>query len=292
MSKPLVSVIIPTFCSGKFLWKCLQSIRRQTYASTEVFVVDNYSSDNTMEVASRFGARVILFRGARSEARNVGARVSSGEYLLFVDSDMELTCRVIGDCVAKLENGFDAVIISEISVGQGFWAKCRALEKSCYLGDDSIEAARFFKRSVFKTIDGYDVSLEAGEDWDLTCRARKAGYKIGRTNSFVVHNEGKLGLRETVLKKSYYGKTLMYYRSKHPEEARQQLKMMRPAFVRHWRRMAHDPIHATGLLLMKTCEYIAYRISYAAATTRIVSTRSYGQNLRTQVVSRLRRIRG
>ena len=52
MSKPLVSVVVPTFNSERFLEECLRSIREQTYSNVEVIAVDNYSTDKTREIAN------------------------------------------------------------------------------------------------------------------------------------------------------------------------------------------------------------------------------------------------
>lgn len=255
MSKPLVSVVVPTFNSERFLEECLKSVKGQTCGNVEVIVVDNYSTDRTREIAEKCEARVVLCRGIRSRARNVGASLAKGEFILSIDSDMELTPNVVGECVAQMESGFDAVIIPEISVGEGFWAKCKALEKICYIGDDLIEAARFFKKVVFESVGGYDSQLEAGEDWDLNQRIRKAGYRIGRINAFIRHYEGRLSLRETMSKKYHYGKTLKRYQVKHPKEAKQQLRLIRAAFMKNWRELAKDPIHALGMLFMKAYEF-------------------------------------
>jgi len=256
--KPLVSVVVPTFNSERFLERCLRSVRGQTYLNVEVIVVDNYSRDKTREIAKKYADRVVLCRAGRSKARNVGANLARGEFIFSVDSDMELTCRVIEECVRKvLMDGFDAVIVPEISVGEGFWARCRALEKMCYIGDDLIEAARFFKRNAFEVVGGYDGELVFGEDWDLSQRIRKAGYKIGRIKAVVRHHEGKLRLQEAILKKRYYGKTLKQYRLKHPDEARRQLTLIRPAFIKNWRKLIMDPLHTIGMFILKACEYLA-----------------------------------
>jgi arabinofuranan 3-O-arabinosyltransferase len=174
---------------------------------------------------------------------------------------MELTANVVSECVARVEGGFDAVIIPEFSVGEGFWAKCRALEKQCYVGDDLIEAARFFRKSTFGTVGGFDAELEAGEDWDLNQRIRKAGFQTTRISAFIKHHEDKLSLRETMLKKHQYGRTLRRYQMKHPEEAKQQLRLLRPAFLKNWRTLTKNPIHSSGMVLMKACEFIAMTLA-------------------------------
>jgi glycosyltransferase involved in cell wall biosynthesis len=162
----------------------LRSIREQTYENIEIIVVDSYSSDDTRKIAKKFGAKITEIKARRSRARSVGAEKARGDFILSLDSDMELTPTVVEKCVRKVGDGFDAVIIPEVSIGVGFWARCKAVEKSCYIGDELIEASRFFKRETFESVKGYDPELEAGEDWDLNQRIRKARYRIGRINVF------------------------------------------------------------------------------------------------------------
>jgi hypothetical protein len=56
-------------------------------------------------------------------------------------------------------------------------------------------------------------------------------------------------------KKFYYGRGMAVYIRKHPAAARQQLRVVRPAFRRHWRRLARDPFTAGAMLVMKACEF-------------------------------------
>jgi hypothetical protein len=185
--------------------------------------------------------------------------MQKGDYLVFVDSDMELTPRVIEECVHEIsKEDMGAVVIPEISVGEGFWTQCKALERSCYIGDDTIEAARFFDKNVFWEMKGYDETIAGGgEDWDLPQRVRKVGYKIGRIDSLIKHHEGRLTLLKTMRKKYYYAKTIRNYIKKNPELAKKQMVLIRPAYIRNWRRLARDPLHTVGFLFMKFCEFVA-----------------------------------
>lgn len=264
MTDPLVSIVIPTFNSEEFLEQCLKSIRTQNHRNTEIILVDNCSRDKTELIGKKYGALFVNVRAKRSEARNIGARSSKGKMLLFLDSDMELASNVISACVKKAKRGYDAIIIPEISVGEGFWSRCRALEKVCYLGDDLIEAARFFPKTTFENIHGFDPALEACEDWDLTSRTKMAGYRIGRIQEFARHHEGILSLKEAMSKKRWYGKTAWLYKKKHPTEAKHQLGLVRPALIKNWRKLATDPIHATGLLFLKSCEFNAMELGRLA----------------------------
>jgi glycosyltransferase involved in cell wall biosynthesis len=253
----VVSIVVPTKNSEGTIDMCLRSIREQTYPNIEIIVVDNYSSDKTNEIARKHG-KVLLKGPERSSQRNFGAKSACGDYLFFVDSDMELTPKVVEDCVkASICSHANAVIVPEFSVGEGFWTKCKALERSCYIGDDTVEAARFFGKDVFFGVGCYDEEITGQEDWDLHVRIRKGGFKIGRINSFIRHNEGRLSLRKAMIKKRYYGKTLKLYKRKHPKDTYAQLKIVRPAFIQNWRRLARDPLHALGMFFMKTCEFSA-----------------------------------
>ena len=252
--KPLVSVVVPTFNSEQFLERCLGSVRAQTYGNIEVIAVDNYSKDKTKEIAERYQAKIVSSGAKRSEARNIGVKEGEGTCVFFVDSDMELSASVVDECLRKIDMGYDGIIVPEVSIGEGFWAECKALEKSLYFGDDSIEAARFFRKSVFESVGGYDLDLEAGEDWALNQKIRKSGSRIGRIAAVVYHLEGRLSLHRTMQKKCYYGKTLKRYALEHPEDAKKQLQPIRLAFLRGWRKLARDPTHAFGMIVMKTCE--------------------------------------
>ena len=252
-----VSVVVPTRDSCRTLERCLRSIRAQTYSPLELVVADNASSDGTRGIAERLADTVLVAGPERSAQRNEAARAASGSALLFVDSDMVLTPSVVAECVEAAARGADAVIIPEQSFGEGFWARCKALEKSCYIGDPSIEAARFFSRAIFERVGGYDEDLAAGEDWDLHERAARAGANVARISALIWHDEGALRISSLAAKKFRYGRTLGLYAQKHPALARRQLRLVRPAFVRHRSRLARDPVAAAGMIVMKASEAAA-----------------------------------
>ena len=72
-----------------------------------------------------------------------------------------------------------------------------------------------------------------------------------------MHDEGALNLRKTMIKKRKYGETVNIYRKKHPEESNAQFQLMRPAFIRNWKKLLKDPVHTSGMVLMKFCEFTA-----------------------------------
>jgi len=255
--KVLVSIIIPTFNSQSVIEKCLNSLKRQTYRHLEIIVVDNYSNDATRKIASRYGS--LYSKGSeRCTQRNFGATKAKGEFLFFIDSDMELESTVVEECVNEaVEKNTDAIIVPEVSVGEGFWTDCKALERSCYINDSSIEAPRFFKKKAFLKLGGYDENLIAAEDWDLSQRLKKSGFLVSRINSLIKHHEGKLSLKKTMIKKYRYGMTISRYIRKHKEESKQQFVLIRPCFLKSYKRLFKKPVVTAGMVVMKACEFAA-----------------------------------
>jgi glycosyltransferase involved in cell wall biosynthesis len=251
----LVSVVVPTRNAARTLDACLRSVRSQTYARVELVVVDNHSSDATPEIAQRYADIFEACGPERSAQRNRGASISRGDYLLFVDADMTLDPHVVADCVkATHETGSPGVIIPELSIGEGFLARCRALERSCYLGDDSIEAARFFPRESFQESGGFDERLDAMEDWDLSIRIAR-GRSLPRTASQIEHDEGRLRIGPVLAKKYRYAGSSLRYIGKHGNRTLGQANLVfRPAFIRNWRRLLRHPLLTLGFLSLKGLE--------------------------------------
>jgi glycosyltransferase involved in cell wall biosynthesis len=251
-----VSIVIPTRNSATTLPACLDSARSQDHSEIELIVVDNHSTDGTGDIARELADEVLLAGPERSAQRNAGARAAGGQFLLFIDSDMVLERSVVSECVRAAQSGAQSVVIPELSFGEGYWTRCKALERACYLGDQTIEAARFFTRAAFELVGGFDESIPAGpEDWDLHERVRLKGGRVGRTDAMIWHDEGRLTLRDTMATKFYYGKGADVYVQRHSGLARRQI--LRPAFVRHWRKLARQPLTAAGMLVMKTFELLA-----------------------------------
>jgi len=249
-----VSVIVTTKNSAGTLEACLESLKNQTVEDLEILVIDNFSNDETPQIARRLATRFEQLGPERSRQRNRGAELATGAWLLILDSDMVLAPEIVAECLAEAAKGFPALIIPEVSQGEGYWAAVKALERACYVGDDSIEAARFIQRKLFEEIGGFDEDLTGPEDWELTARMRLLGAPIGRTKTPLIHDEGHLRLQETVRSKFYYGRTMPRYLAKHPSTGRSQMTLFRPAFFRHRALLLRHPLLTTGMLVMKTAE--------------------------------------
>lgn len=89
--KPFFSIIIPTYNQGYLLKKCLHSVFSQTFKSFEVIVVDNFSTDITKKIISKYNDKIIYKKiknkGVIAKSRNLGLKLSNGEWIAFLDSD-------------------------------------------------------------------------------------------------------------------------------------------------------------------------------------------------------------
>lgn len=126
-----VSVIIPVHNAARFIGACLESLKEQTFKDYEVIVVDDASTDETVEIASKY-AKVIksLKNQGEGAVRNIGAREASGEILAFTDADVILP----KDWLERLVNNFKMRNVSCVgggysgSVGNSFMEKFAYLE--------------------------------------------------------------------------------------------------------------------------------------------------------------------
>ena len=90
MSLPLVSVIIPCYNCKRWVREAVESALKQTYPNIEIIVIDDGSTDGSLEVLRAFGPRIKLETGPNrggNSARNRGFVLSTGEYIQFLDAD-------------------------------------------------------------------------------------------------------------------------------------------------------------------------------------------------------------
>ncbi len=265
-STSLVSFIVPTKDSDRTLAACLESIRAQQGVAVELIVVDNHSTDQTVAIAQQFADEVLTIGPERSAQRNAGAAAATADYVVFIDSDMDLAPDIAREIVEQFShNATDTcLVIPERVDGTGFWVKCRSIEKQMYLGDPRVEAARAFRRQIFIDAGGYDESLTGAEDWELPDRLVRNGGRVGRIESMVSHDEQGLTLFSTFRKKIYYGKGVAGFAANTAGGTKgrfartNSLKRVGRFFVR-------QPIHVIGLFILKAVEVTGVLIGMAIA---------------------------
>ncbi len=128
MENPLVSIIVPVYNSAKYLERALNSALNQTYKKLEIIVVDDGSTDSSAKIIADFqkkDSRIISIRqnnSGQSAARNAGIRLSTGEFLAFLDADDEFDKNFI----LKLLNSYD----EDVDLAVSGILYCRVKEKT------------------------------------------------------------------------------------------------------------------------------------------------------------------
>jgi len=250
----LVSVIIPTRNSAATLERCLRSLRQQTYPRIESVVVDNSSKDQTRDIATRLADRVASGGPERSAQRNQGAQLASGNYLLFIDADMELSERVVEDCVLRMA-GCDALIIPEVTLGESWVAKVRRIERESYRNSYLFEAARLVRKDVFETLGGYETRLTGLEDYDFEAKLEEHGYAVGHAEEEILHHEENLDLGRFLRKRAYYAQGLQLYAQLHPTRAPLQFGVNRILF--YARKSGMSTSAMMQVIALKALEHVA-----------------------------------
>lgn len=124
--EPLVSIIVPVYNTGSYLRQCLESILNQSYNNIELIVINDGSTDNSLDIIQeyrQYNDNLILIsqenRG-QSYARNAGIKRSHGKYILFVDSDDYIDQTTVASIVGKMEkNNLDLIRFPAKSFNDG-----------------------------------------------------------------------------------------------------------------------------------------------------------------------------
>lgn len=264
-----VSVIITTKNAEIFIENCIKSIKASYYKNIEIIVVDNYSTDNTLNIAKNLGARTFIKGPERSAQRNYGAKNSIGEIIGFLDVDMTITENVISQCVMVLEDkNVVGVYIPEKIFSRNFFNRVRNFERSFY-DATVIDAARFFRRDDFINVGGYDASLNGTEDWDLDRRIKniRENAELKSIKSPLYHREYG-GLKSYVLKKSYYASNFKNYFKKwgHDKTTKKQFGIFYRyigVFIENgkWKKLFLHPIYSLSVYFLRFLIGIVYLLS-------------------------------
>jgi glycosyltransferase involved in cell wall biosynthesis len=197
-----ISVIIPVYNASSFLRACLERLARSTELPYECLVVDDGSTDDSVEVARRFGVSVLSTGGRRGPAyaRNLGAKAATGTILFFIDADVcvhtDTLARVLWNF--RIDPQLDALIGSydDSPESPDFLSQYRNL-MHCFVHQHSrSEAATFWsgcgaiRKQVFLEFSGFDESYKrpAIEDIELGFRLVQADKKIVLDHTLLVNH--------------------------------------------------------------------------------------------------------
>jgi glycosyltransferase involved in cell wall biosynthesis len=188
-----VSVIVPVYNGGKFLDRCLDAINASSHKSYELIVVDDCSTDNSVEISHQKGASVLHMpqQSGPAAARNLGAQHARGDVLFFVDADVvvrgDSTARVAAsfednpglaavfgsyddepaeeNFLSQYKNMFHHFVHQQSSTeAETFWAGCGAIDRRIFAAVGGFDGNRYRKPSI--------------EDIELGYRIRQQGHRI------------------------------------------------------------------------------------------------------------------
>ena len=203
-----VSIIILCWNNLEYTKKCIESIRKNTELNYQLVIVDNGSTDGTLQYAETIlNERDMLIRSSKnmgfSSGNNLGARVTTGEYLLFLNNDCEVGVNwleqlitasedavLVGASLAFLEKDDKKKILYYRGVCKNDAEPMSYLEGWCLL----------IRRKDFLHLEGFDIQFDPffSEDADLSFKCREAGLKIKKlpdvpypVHDLIHHHRGK-----------------------------------------------------------------------------------------------------
>lgn len=184
-----ISIIVPTYNEKKILGNCIESLSEQTLKDFEIVIVDDGSTDGTLEILKRLKRSLPNFKFIKQShlgagaARNAGAKLSKGEILVFVDADMTFDKDFLKNLIDPIEKGATKGTFSKeeyVSNWEKVWARCWSINegwepkrrhKKNY--PDHQPVFRAILKSEFDRVSGFTPG-GYDDDWSLS---KKLGYE-------------------------------------------------------------------------------------------------------------------
>ncbi len=206
---PLVSIIIVNFNGKTHLEKCLNSLKKVNYSNFETILVDNNSTDGSVEFVTKNYSDVIIIKlnqnKGYAEPNNIGARLAKGDYLLFLNNDTIVTPEFISEMIKvsekdetiamcqslllKPDGSVDSSgdFIDEIGVVYNSKTKSNEIREI----SSARGASMLVRKKVFEELGGFDEKFFVSfEDVDLGWRAWIMGYRVVMVPKSIVYHSG------------------------------------------------------------------------------------------------------
>lgn len=191
---PSVSIILPVYNGDQYLSEAIQSIQCQTVSDFELIVVDDCSTDSSLQIAQAFAendARIIVLTNKSNSklpfTLNVGHRVASAEFITWTSHDNVLHPDFLEVHLAAFSADVDVTygdyrIIN--SAGHGVGVSTVSAPENLAV-DNVIGASFMYRKSVYDAIGGYAVDKFLYEDYDFWVRAFLSGSNFFRIEDIV-----------------------------------------------------------------------------------------------------------
>ncbi len=193
LMKPKVSVVIPVFNGGNDTHNAIQCALAQTDCDVEVIVVNDGSTDQTLEVLAAWGDRIVTVNKQNegiSKARNAGIQMAKGEWVAFLDNDDEwLSEKLTRQLHLAEESGADAVYTNTLNFGDA--ARVDTLRhpdpsrmptgdlfEQLLIDNFLVTSSMMVRKSALDRVQGFTESPVTAEDWDLWLKLAADGCRF------------------------------------------------------------------------------------------------------------------
>jgi len=173
---PRISIVIPVYNAQNSLADCLESIQKQSFSNYEIIAVNDGSTDQSAEILAGLSDKITIItqpnQGA-CVARNAGAKVARGEFLIFVDADVIMNPLMLEKMFLTLQNNPQAAFAySDFIFGKKtfkLWPfDAEKLKQMPYIHTTSLIRQENFP--------GFDKALKRFQDWDLFLTMSERGF--------------------------------------------------------------------------------------------------------------------
>jgi glycosyltransferase involved in cell wall biosynthesis len=208
------SIIIPSFNEAHVIGSCIASLKEAIEKRTdvEIIVVDNSSTDGTLALLKSMGIKpVVLSDATISRSRNYGAEVAQGEYLLFLDADMQVSANWLDVIEEYMKDGqTDVLGFVDIAVGDAPWYakiwayRIKARRNKVKLVDNLPGRNICVSKALFKQVNGFNEKLKTSEDKDFVLRMHQQGARIVSDPSIELYHLGFERTFKEWMRKEYW----------------------------------------------------------------------------------------
>jgi len=205
---PKITIITPTYNSSKFIRRTIDSVLAQTYTDWEFLLIDDHSTDNTLEIISEYAKkdhRIKILKtpknsGGPALPKNIGIENAAGEYVAFLDHDDQwLEQKLEKQLKFFTESGNNklGVVACYVNIRDSITgniiSKYRNLHKkdasTAMIQDNFIvtSSCLMTKLDILKEVGLFDVVFKVSDDWDMWLRILEANYEFDFIPEYLIN---------------------------------------------------------------------------------------------------------
>ena len=256
LSNPLVSIIIPTHNSQKYLDIVLTSITNQTYKNIEIVIIDKHSTDRTIDIAKAHTHKVLsTTNNLIPDQYNQAANQASGQYLYLMEATWILEPTAIAESILKINSDNQAIIIHTTPDNrQGLVSGIRKLEIDTYKYSLDHSVARFLPARLYMSIGGLK-SIASGWDYDLQTRLMNNHTKTIYADAEAMDLNQPTQWRQLITYFYQLGYNLRQYMQ--TPKTLYKLSPLRKNYLKYWIRFTRQPLLTIGFGFYLSVKYLA-----------------------------------